>query len=142
MKHISHISESAASGRLGCRESTETFEPWIDELSPADRAMMKLYLRGGGFSEIGRVCGTRAENVSRRVRKVTARISAVKFCEQNRQFFSYSQREIAKDYFLHAMTISQIAAITRLPYKKINKMILEIQKNIKTLKNRKLEIKN
>ncbi|MDD5458608.1 MAG: hypothetical protein PHF37_04385 [Phycisphaerae bacterium] len=134
MKHISYIPESTVGGRSGCRKAAEAIEAWVDQLDPKEGAMMKLYLRGGGFTEIGQLCGTRPENVARRVQKVITRVAAAKFCQQNRTSFSRSELAITKYYFLRGMTIRQISAIKHQPYKTVNKIVLGVKEKMELLR--------
>ena len=130
MKHTCYIEESVVDNVISRRSEGETIEAWVDELGAEDKSMMKLYLRGAGFAELGRLCGMRPENIARRVKKVLTRIASAKFCEYHKDLFDTLELNTARYYFLRGLTVRQISKKLNQPYQKISAMLSTIKSKI------------
>jgi DNA-directed RNA polymerase specialized sigma subunit len=81
-------------------------------LTGKDRAIMQIYLDNSGtFRQMSRIAGVNEANVARRIHKIIRRLLDGQYitCLRNRHKFTGEELDIARDYFLNGLTMSQIA---------------------------------
>jgi len=87
----------------------ETLASRTDILNTKDRAIMTMYLKNGfTFRQIAEVAGTNESVISRRIHKLTSKLTDGEYitCLRNRDKFDRVEMAVAKDHFLNG--ISQI----------------------------------
>ncbi len=81
-------------------------------LTGKDRAIMQIYLDNSGtFRQMSRIAGINEANVARKIHKLIKRLLDGQYitCLQNRHKFTGEELDIARDYFLEGLPMSQIA---------------------------------
>ena len=83
-----------------------------DLLTGKDRAIMQIYLDNSGtFRQMSRIAGVNEANVARRIHRIIRRLLDGQYitCLRNRHKFTVEELDIARDYFLEGLPMSQIA---------------------------------
>jgi len=81
-------------------------------LTGKDRALMKIYLENSGtFRQMARLADINEANVARRIHKLIRRLLDGQYitCLRNRDKFTQEQIEMARDYFVDGLPMSEIA---------------------------------
>ena len=81
-------------------------------LTGKDRALMKIYLENSGtFRQMARIASVNEANVARRIHKLIRRLLDGQYitCLRNRDKFTHEQIEMARDYFVDGLPMSEIA---------------------------------
>ncbi len=111
-------------------------------LKGRDRAIMIMYLdKGNSIAQIARVAGVTEAVMSRRVRRLMARLIDNPFilCLQHRGVFDPIEIDVAKDFFLvgrSLSTISESRAISVYRIRKILARIKAFKKRISKIRSR------
>ena len=101
-----------------------------DLLTGKDRAIMQIYLDNSGtFRQMSRIAGVNEANVARRIHKIIRRLLDGQYitCLRNRHKFSGVELDIAKDYFLDGLIMSQIAEKRCTTYYAVRRAMKKIQ---------------
>ena len=81
-------------------------------LTGKDRALMKIYLENSGtFRQMARLASVNEANIARRIHKLVRRLLDGQYitCLRNRDKFTQEQIEMARDYFVDGLPMSEIA---------------------------------
>ncbi len=106
------IAERDAGGLSDFRGQVEVLASRVGLLRGEDRLLMEMYLNhGNSFRQMARLLGVNSVTVSRRVRKLCERLVDGEYieCLKNREKFTATEMEIAKDYFLSGLSMRKIA---------------------------------
>ena len=99
-------------------------------LTGKDRAIMQIYLDNSGtFRQMSRLAGVNEANVARKIHKLIRRLLDGQYitCLRNRHKFSGVELDIAKDYFLDGLIMSQIAEKRCTTYYAVRRAMKKIQ---------------
>jgi predicted DNA-binding protein YlxM (UPF0122 family) len=102
-----------------------------DLLTGKDRAIMQIYLDNSGtFRQMSRIAGVNEANVARRIHKIIRRLLDGQYitCLRNRHKFTVEELDIARDYFLKGLPMSQIADNRSTTYYAVRRALKKIQK--------------
>jgi predicted DNA-binding protein YlxM (UPF0122 family) len=100
-------------------------------LKGKDRAMMKVYLDNAGtFRQMARLAGVNESNIARRIHKLVRRLLDGQYitCLRNRDEFTQEQIEIARDYFVDGLPMSEIAFRREITYYSVRQTMRKIQR--------------
>jgi len=93
------------------RRRLEKFESRIANLPVTDRQLVKIFMTGLTFSQIGFMAGVSPATVSRRLVRIAKRLSSANYIYAlgySREF-DPAQMQILRDYFVAGLSISAIA---------------------------------
>jgi DNA-binding CsgD family transcriptional regulator len=134
-------------------EETKTLEEFEDRLdlirsrvgllTGTDKTLMQIYLDNSGtFRQMSRIAGINEANVARRIHKLIRRLLDGQYitCLRNRKSLTDEQVEIARDYFVYGLPMSEIARRHEISYYAVRKAMKKIQ--ILTRVTRKAETSN
>ncbi len=99
-------------------------------LTGRDRAIMTMYLdKGNSIVQIARVAGVTEAVMSRRVRRLMARLIDNEFilCLQHRDVFNPIELGVAKDFFLVGLSLSVISESRSISVYRIRKIVAKIR---------------
>ena len=99
-------------------------------LKGRDRAIMTMYLdKGNSIVQIARVAGVTEAVMSRRVRRLMARLIDNEFilCLQHRDVFDHIELGIAKDFFLVGLSLSAISESRGISVYRIRRIVAKIR---------------
>ena len=94
------------------RDRIELLRSRVGLLAGRDRALMQMYLDNSGtFRQMARLAGVIEANVARRIHKLVRRLLDGQYitCLRNRDKFTQEQIEMARDYFVDGLPMSEIA---------------------------------
>ena len=100
-------------------------------LAGRDRALMQIYLDNSGtFSQMARIASVNEANVARRIHKLIRRLLDGQYitCLRNRDKFTQEQIEIARDYFVDGLPMSEIAWRRDITYYSVRRTLKKIQR--------------
>ena len=100
-------------------------------LAGRDRALMQMYLDNSGtFSQMARIASVNEANVARRIHKLIRRLLDGQYitCLRNRDKFTQEQIEMARDYFVDGLSMSEIANRHEITYYEVRKTMKKIQR--------------
>jgi predicted DNA-binding protein YlxM (UPF0122 family) len=100
-------------------------------LTGKDRALMKIYLENSGtFRQMARLAGVNEANIARRIHKLIRRLLDGQYitCLRNRDKLTQEQIEIAKDYFVDGLPMSEIAWRRDITYYEVRQTMKLIQR--------------
>jgi transposase len=127
--------------RCESREKIEILRLRADLLEGTDRVLMMMYLENGNtFRQMAQLMGVSESTVERQIHKLTERLIDGQYitCVRNRQMFSKAEMDIAKDYFLHGLSIRNVARkqgwtfyTVRRIIKRIEALVRQIEKGEK-----------
>jgi predicted DNA-binding protein YlxM (UPF0122 family) len=103
-------------------------------LTGKDRALMQMYLDNSGtFRQMARLAGVNEANVARRIHKLARRLLDGQYitCLHNRDKFTEEQIEIARDYFVLGLPMSEIADRHGVTYYTVRQTMKRIQRIVK-----------
>lgn len=109
----SNTSEKTLQNKLSRRADIELIRRRANLLDGKDKLLMLMHLdNGNSFRQISRLMGVSCQTISRRINRLTARLTGRPFViyRQNRRKFNDRQKAFAKDYFLMGLSMRQIAA--------------------------------
>ena len=110
-------------------------------LGGKDRLLMNMYLDNGStFRQMARLAGVNETTVARRIYKIVKRLLDAHYLTalRNSNYFSPTQMEIVRDYFIRGLTKSRIAAERNCSRYYINKTLLAVQSLSEKKDRRKL----
>lgn len=94
------------------RDKIELLRSRAGLLTGKDRALMKIYLENSGtFRQMARLASVNEANIARRIHKLIRRLLDGQYitCLRNRDKFTREQIEMARDYFVDGLPMSEIA---------------------------------
>ena len=137
MKYIhENITQVSKEGKRQCRDSVELLRKRLSLLDGRDKVLMTMYLENGNsFRQIARLTGSNTASVARRVHKLTERLIDGEYitCLRNRDRFTQTEMEIAKDYFLMGSSIRKIAARQSCSYYFVRQSLKKIQRLVRVI---------
>ena len=113
------------------RDRIDLLRSRVGLLTGKDRALMKIYLDNSStFSQMAKIAGVNESNIARRIHKLVCRLLDGQYitCLQNRDKFTQEQIEIARDYFVDGLSISEIAWRREITYYQVRKTMRKIQR--------------
>ena len=136
MNHICNIlSNENALPEAECRDNVELLRRRICLLDGKDRMLMSMYFQNGSSCyQIARLLGVCDATITRRIRKLTEHLIGEPF-QRYRQFrkqFDSLHKDIARDHFLMALSIQQIAEKRNYSFYKVRTALKEIKSIVKT----------
>ena len=136
MNHICNIlSNENALPEAECRDNVELLRRRICLLDGKDRMLMSMYFQNGSSCyQIARLLGVCDATITRRIRKLTEHLIGEPFqrYRQLRKQFDSLHKDIARDHFLMALSIQQIAEKRNLSLYKVRTALKEIKSIIKS----------
>ena len=93
-------------------------------LTGKDGALVQMYLNGTGtLNQMARLAGVNEANVARRIHKLVRRLLDGQYitCLHNRDKFTQEQIEMARDYFVDGLPMSEIADRHDITYYQVQK---------------------
>jgi predicted DNA-binding protein YlxM (UPF0122 family) len=100
-------------------------------LTGADRALMQMYLDNANtFRQMARLSGVNEANVARRIHKLIRRLLDGQYitCLHNRDKLTQEQIEMARDYFVLGLPMSEIADRYETTYYAVRQTMKRIQR--------------
>jgi len=125
--------EARKKGRFldATRGSIDILRSRIGLLSGKDLALMKIYLENAGtFRQMARIAGVNEANIARHIHKLVKRLLDGQYvtCLRNSELFTQEQLEIARDYFVDGLPITEIAWRRDTTYYSIRQALRKIQR--------------
>jgi predicted DNA-binding protein YlxM (UPF0122 family) len=99
-------------------------------LTGTDKTLMQIYLDNSGtFRQMSRIAGVNEANISRKIHKLIKRLLDGQYitCLRNRKNLTALQVEIARDYFVDGLPMSEIARRHEISYYAARKAMKRIQ---------------
>lgn len=99
-------------------------------LTGTDRALMQMYLDNANtFRQMARLAGINEANIARRIHKLIRRLLDGQYitCLQNRDKLTQEQIEMARDYFIVGLPMSEIADRYETSYYAVRQTMKRIQ---------------
>ena len=134
-----NISEQLPAIKEKYRSEVDLLLSRIDLLSGRDRILMTMFWeKENSLSQIGKLAQINRNSLARRINKITRRLMEGKYiaCLRNRDRFTGWQLDIAKDYFLTALSMKKIADRRNLTYYQVRKMIKTIKKKLEPVERK------
>jgi len=100
-------------------------------LTGKDGALVQMYLNGTGtLNQMARLAGVNEANVARRIHKLVRRLLDGQYitCLRSRDKFTQEQIEIARDYFVDGLPMSEIAWRRDISYYSVRRTLKKIQR--------------
>ena len=100
-------------------------------LTGKDGALVQMYLNGSGtIGQMARLAGVNEANVARRIHKLVRRLLDGQYitCLRSRDKFTQEQIEIARDYFVDGLPMSEIAWRRDISYYSVRRTLKKIQR--------------
>ncbi|MGD0077908.1 MAG: hypothetical protein ABSB91_04680 [Sedimentisphaerales bacterium] len=100
-------------------------------LTGTDKTLMQVYLDNSGtFRQMSRIAGVNEANVARRIHKLIRRLLDGQYitCLRNRKNLTDEQVEIARDYFVEGLPMSEIARRHEISCYAVRKAMKRIQR--------------
>jgi predicted DNA-binding protein YlxM (UPF0122 family) len=100
-------------------------------LTGKDGALVQMYLNGTGtLNQMARLAGVNEANVARRIHKLVRRLLDGQYitCLRSRDKFTQEQIEIARDYFVDGLPMSEIAWRREISYYSVRRTLKKIQR--------------
>jgi predicted DNA-binding protein YlxM (UPF0122 family) len=113
------------------RDRIDLLQSRVGLLAGKDRALMQIYLDNSGtFSQMAKIAGVNEANIARRIHKLVRRLLDGQYitCLRNRDKFTQEQIEIARDYFVDGLPMSEIADRHEITYYEVRKTMKLIQR--------------
>jgi len=133
-----NISHKKVSSKIFHRNTVEILRKRVELLRGKDRLLMKIYLEKGiNFRQMAQLTGLSEGIITRRIRKLTDRLVDSRYitCMRYQEKFSVYQLDIARDYFLHGLSIRKIALKRRHSKYRISTIVRRIKNLIKVLES-------
>ena len=118
------------------RDTIELLRSRVNLLSGRDKLLMTMYMENGNsFRQMARLLGINDRWVSRRIRRLIQRLLDNRYiiCIRYRDRFTTDQLAIAKDYFLHGLSIKKVARKKGRSYYHIREAVKQIQQLVKAI---------
>jgi len=129
-----NISDKQSEIKNNYRNRTELLASRAELLTGKDKLLMTMYLKNGNsFRQMARLAGVNEAHIARRIHKITKRLIDSEYitCLRNRDQFSTTEMNVAKDYFLLGLSIKKIAAKQHFSYYRVRQTLKKIQQVIK-----------
>jgi predicted DNA-binding protein YlxM (UPF0122 family) len=107
-------------------------------LTGTDKTLMQVYLDNSGtFRQMSRIAGVNEASVSRRIHKLIRRLLDGQYitCLRNRKYLTDKQVEIARDYFVEGLPMSEIARRHEISIYAVKKAMKRIQRLTRVTEN-------
>ncbi len=118
MKKIhANIPQSTLTAKNACRDRIDLLRSRASLLTGKDKLLITMYLENGNsFRQMAQLTGVNEACIARRIRKVTKRLIDSEYitCLQNRDKFTETEMDIAKDYFLLGLSIKKIQRLVKI----------------------------
>jgi len=113
------------------RDRIDLLRSRVGLLTGKDRALMKIYLENAGtFRQMARIANVNEANIARHIYKLVRRLLDGQYitCLRNRDKFSDEQIEMARDYFVDGLPMSEIANRHKTTYYTVRQTMKLIQR--------------
>lgn len=138
MKQIhKNISHKQSEIKNNYRDRIDLLANRVGLLTGKDKLLMTMYLENGNsFRQMARLAGVNEAHIARRIHKIIKRLLDGEYitCLRNRDQFSATEMNIAKDYFLLGLSIRRIATKRHFSYYRVRETLKKIQRIIKIKK--------
>ena len=131
-----NISDERKEAKNGYRDRIDLLRSRVEMLSGKDRLLMTMYLENGNsFRQMARLAGVNETSIARRIYKVAKRLidSEYIMCLRNRDKFTNSEMEVARDYFLSGLSIKRISHKRCSTYYSVRRTLKKIQKLVEII---------
>lgn len=131
------VAERAAGKKIEGRDSIDLLCSRIGLLAGMDKVLMTMRLKNGtSFRQIGRLTGISAQNIGRKINKLTRHLLESEYltCLRNRDVFTDREMDIARDYFLRDLSVRQIAIRRRSSIYTVRKTVKKIERLVAVIK--------
>ena len=129
-----NISDKQSEIKNNYRNRNELLASRAELLTGKDKLLMTMYLKNGNsFRQMARLAGVNEAHIARRIHKITKRLIDGEYitCLRNRDQFSTTEMNVAKDYFLLGLSIKKVAAKQHFSYYRVRQTLKKIQQVIK-----------
>jgi len=130
-----NINQEEALPKARHRDNIELLRRRICLLDGKDKLLMSMYFENGNSCyQIARLLGVCHATISRRIQKLTEHLIGEPFqrYRQYRKQFDSEHKDIARDHFLMALSIHQIASKRKSSFYKVRTTLKEIKAIIKS----------
>jgi len=113
------------------REKIDVLRSRAGLLTGKDRALMQIYLDNSGtFRQMAKIASVNEANIARRIHKLIRRLLDGQYitCLRNRDKFTQEQIEMARDYFVDGLPMSEIADRHEITYYEVRRTMRKIQR--------------
>jgi predicted DNA-binding protein YlxM (UPF0122 family) len=100
-------------------------------LTGKDKTLMQVYLDNSGtFRQMSRIAGVNEASIARKIHKLIRRLLDGQYitCLRNRKYLTDEQVEIARDYFVDGLPMSEIARRHEISRYTVRKAMKKIQR--------------
>ena len=111
----------------------------IDMLTGVERVMMTMYFeKGSSFEQIARLANLSAATVSRRIHKISSRLTDGRYlrCLRNKEMFTKFELAIAKEHFVRGKSIRALTKEKGATYHKMRRTVKRIESVLELVKKR------
>jgi predicted DNA-binding protein YlxM (UPF0122 family) len=129
-----NMPQSTLTAKNACRDRIDLLRSRLNLLTGKDKLLMTMYLENGNsFRQMARLIGVNEASIARRIHRVTKRLIDGEYitCLRNRNKFTGTELDIAKDYFLLGLSMKKIAGKRNSTYYHVRKTLKKIQRLIK-----------
>lgn len=138
MKKV-HANIAASSPTAGTkyRDRIDLLRSRVSLLVGKDKLLMTMYLENGNtFYQMARLAGVNEVTIARKIHKITKRLIDGEYitCLRNRDKFTRTEMEIAKDYFLMGLSMKKIAEKQHCSYYCVRETMKKIQQLVTIIK--------
>ncbi len=134
MKEIhTNLSQTELEDKNGYRNRDDLLRNRLSLLTGKDKLLMTMYLEyGNSFRQMARLAGVDERIIARRIRKLAKKLVDGEYiiCLQNRNEFTKTEMDIAKDYFLTCLSMKKITTKRQLTYYRVRQILQKIQRVI------------
>jgi len=135
MKKIhANIPQSTLTAKNAYRDRIDLLRSRASLLTGKDKLLMTMYLENGNsFRQMAQLTGVNEACIARRIYKVIKRLIDGEYitCLRNRDKFTETEMDIAKDYFLLGLSIKKIAKKRNSTYYRVRETFKKIQRLVK-----------
>ena len=132
----SNISQQTHETKIELRNRVETIKNRVCILSGIDKLVMLMHIDNGiSIRTIAKLAGINEMKLSRRIRKLSKRLTDSRYltCLRYRSKFSDDELALAKQYFIDGLSIRQIACRQNRTYYKVREKIKQIKQIIEAI---------
>ena len=105
-------------------------------LKGRDKLLMTMFLENGNsFRQIASLAGVSESCIAKRIHKITKRLldGGYVTCLHNREKFSVGEMAMAKDYFLHGLSMHKIGEKHKCTFYQIRKTMMKVRALVRVL---------
>jgi len=105
-------------------------------LKGRDKLLMTMFLENGNsFRQIASLAGVSESCIAKRIRKITKRLldGGYVTCLHNREKFSVGEMAMAKDYFLHGLSMHKIGENHKCTFYQVRKTMAKVRTLVRLL---------